>query len=118
MEHVIGLTCVNCGREVTRPDARGLAYATAISLTSPAHVGETAGVATVQFAVMRPGDDARAPGMLLCDGCMGAAVRGVCKGILSDMGVMRGEETKAGGRKPRAKRASVVKRPRSRTAVQ
>ena len=118
MEHVIGLTCVNCGREVTRPEGRGLLYGVPIALSTPMQAGATHGVATMQFAVMRPGDDARAPGMLLCDGCMGAAVRGVCEGILSDMGVMRGEETKAGGRKPRAKRACVVKRPRSRTAIQ
>ena len=86
-EHVLGLTCVNCGGVVQRDIGRGIGYATEVSLCAPGHVGETRGIASATFAVARAGVT-MGPAMLLCDGCMGAAVKAVCESVLSDMAAM------------------------------
>mgnify|MGYP001613117711 CR=1 FL=1 len=86
---VIGLTCVNCGFVVGRPDARTIAYATDVMLEAPNQAGTVQALGTATFSVHRLGarDDSL---MLLCDGCMGAAVRAVCQSLLADMEAMRG----------------------------
>jgi len=87
---IIGLSCANCGQEVSRADARELAYASAVALESPDRPGLCRGIATFRFAVMRPLGPDESCGMLLCDGCMGAALKATCQAVLDDMEVMRG----------------------------
>jgi hypothetical protein len=87
---IIGLSCANCGKETTRPEARELAYAVQVSLECPGQAGQTVGVASFRFAVMRPTGPDQSSAMLLCDGCMGAALKAVCEGILSDMEALSG----------------------------
>ena len=87
---IVGLSCANCGQETATPEARELIYGTDIALESPNQPGERRGVATFRFAVMRPGGEiGPASALLLCDGCMGAALKAVCQSILSDMESMR-----------------------------
>lgn len=85
---VLGLTCVNCGGVVQRGTGRGIGYGTEITLSAPGQAGVTRGIATATFSVARPGVT-MGPAMLLCDGCMGAAVRAVCESLLSDMDAMK-----------------------------
>lgn len=85
-EMIIGLSCVNCGGVVQRASGRGLGYGTEIRLSAPNQMGETVGIAAATFSVSRV--SAQPEPMLLCDGCMGAAVKAVCESILSDMDAM------------------------------
>jgi len=89
---MIGLSCANCGMETKRPEARELIYGTEVALTSPTQAGQTRGIASFRFAVMRPIGPEQSSAMLLCDGCMGAALKAVCLSILSDMEAMSGRE--------------------------
>lgn len=82
---MVGLSCANCGIEVTHPEARELVYGNALHLETVPTGAMTEGIATLRFAVMRPIGPAKSAAMLLCDGCMGAALQAVCRSILADM---------------------------------
>lgn len=87
---IIGFSCGNCGKEVNRPRALSLRYACAVGLEAPNQPGVTETLASFSFTVFRATGD-KSP-MLLCDGCMGAALKAVCESILSDMKEMSRED--------------------------